>query len=263
MASTHRQIGFTLTELMIAMVISTMVITGVFSYFAVNKRITHAESISSGVEATLRIATARVSDRMRYAGYGVPENNLSLWVPWVANYNTNPKVRLGVDTEPDAIDIAKCSETAVTALSATAVAGSKKLNVDDISFFNAVQKQLIYIGGREHALITHTSGFLSIDTDPVTFDNQGLEHTYYAGTPVCRVDVTSYEVDSTNKQFVVNKNHGGDAVPLLYGITDLQITTIDPATKYQLEITASSTDIYPGITTPLSRSTSTLVTVRH
>jgi hypothetical protein len=104
---------------------------------------------------------------------------------------------------------------------------------------------LVRIGdASEYARVTVTNTTtLTIDTDPQVAGNQEITRRYLRGTPLCRVDVTAFSVDS-NKVLWLNQNDGSAAEPIASGISDLQITTVTAGKQYQVTLTAAK--VMPG-----------------
>ena len=83
---------------------------------------------------------------------------------------------------------------------------------------------------------------LTIDADPSASGNQGLSKAYPAGTAICRVDVTTYSIDTTKKTLQADLNQGGSAIAIADGISEMSITVnsagIDP--EYAITLTGQS-----------------------
>lgn len=258
------QQGFTLTELMIALVITGTVLSSVIGFFTLQKRIAYQEELSATVDASLRVGLSRISDTLRNAGYGVPTASLVDWVPWVTGFDTNPYVRDGASGTPDALDIALCRTDSASTLKSKAAANSTKLVVSDPGNFDAGNRRLVFIGDRQAAHVTSaSSATLSIDTDPTIAGAQGLARTYFGGTPLCRVDVVSFDVDPYARQLRMNAYDGNGPTSLVDDIIDLQIETLVPGREYRITLTAESGSPSPDTGAPISRDASTKVTLRQ
>lgn len=226
--------GFTLIELLIAMAIALVVITSISSAF-ISQRKTYAiqEQIAEMTQNG-RAAMAMMSSEIRMTGYGAPTSDLSTWIDWVTGVtmDSNPKIEDG-GSDPDIIHIAACFDGSVVTLSAAASEGDTSLSVSDGSEFNTTKKKVIRIGDLENAVVMGiSSDTLTIDTDPTTAGNQGLENDYESGDSVCIVKVISYSiVEETEDSKTVytlkrNENLGAGRQPLAENIIDLQITQV-------------------------------------
>ncbi len=254
--------GFTLPELLIALVITSVLIASVIGFFVAQKRVLKQEEASASMDATLRIGLARISSKLREAGYGMPDdNNLSAWVPWVTGFIANPNIRNGTASAPDSIDIASCQNDATATITSDISKSSTTLSLTDTSLVNTAQRRLIFIGNREPAHVVWVGTDITVDTNPVEVNYQGVTRQYFSNTPICRVDVITFAVDVTNNWLTVDKNDGSGAVNLLDNVIDLQIDTVTAGRQYRVNLTVQSPNPDPG--SPLTRSASTLVTRRN
>jgi len=229
----NRERGFTLIELLIAMALGLVVIASLASTFVIQQKTYNAQEQIAEMTQNGRAAMDMMTREIRMTGYGAPPTpNLATWITWVTSptINNNPKIVDGGGSNPDEIYMVACFDGAVTTLSAGVATGNTSLSVADGSLFNTTKKKVISINGLENAVITGISGnTLTIDTDPTTVGNQGLENDYQSGNSVCSVKVISYSiVDNTLKR---NENLGAGRQPLAENIVDLQIIAVnDPTT---------------------------------
>ncbi|MDF1580787.1 MAG: PilW family protein [Desulfuromonadales bacterium] len=72
------QRGFTLTEMLVAMVIGMLVASGAYSVFFSTTRTARKQEQVSEIQQNLRVAMERVSQDIRHAGFGLPEDGSPL-----------------------------------------------------------------------------------------------------------------------------------------------------------------------------------------
>ena len=87
----------------------------------------------------------------------------------------------------------------------------------------------------------------------------GLTRDYPQGTPVCRVDVLSFSVDTASDRLVLDRHDGNGPQMLLEGIRDLQIEEQVSGSVYRLTLTARSPKPLPGTGEYLVREFSSVV----
>src|SRR5579862_4542059 len=190
--------GFTMMELLITMLLTSIVLTAAVKVFTTQNKSYIQEDLVSSLEENLRFGMGAVTDPLRSAGYGVPATNLSNWFPWVSGFTANPLIS---GTGPQTISIASCftdiatltsrAASGATTLALTSTVSGKQLT----DLLNPVNEPLILIDGAQNALVTAvTATTVTIDTDPVTTGAQGLSRSVGAGTPVCRVDVKTFSI---------------------------------------------------------------------
>jgi Tfp pilus assembly protein PilW len=253
--------GLSTVELLVSLTVAGLVMAGVLSFLIAYRRVTIQEELSAALEANLNVGLRRLSESLRNAGFGVPTTNLSTWVPWVSGFTTNPTIING-GTAPDTLLLASCTTQPVATLTANAASGATVLTVNSTSGFNTTNRRLITIGVSEYAQVTNIgSGTITIDTDPTTSGNQGLSQAYYIGTPICRVDVVTYSVDTNNYRLLLDRNDGAGPQILLDGINNLKVTSIT-AKQYQITLTARSEQPDPETQAFLTRRMQLAVTLR-
>ncbi|MGH7857491.1 MAG: hypothetical protein ACREQY_09180, partial [Candidatus Binatia bacterium] len=225
-----------------------------------------AESVA--LEENLRMGLGTVADELRRAGYGLPPILLSAWVPWVSGFTTNPRIVQGSGSNPDTLSVAGCTSTPVATLSASAAEDDKSLTLSSTSGLNATNRRLIRIADAENAHVKSVSGSsVTIDTDPGKSSNQGLSRGYPAGTPVCRVDVLTFDVATDASTGLpalrLNRNQGAGPEAAVEGITDFQVTTVESGRRYAIALTARSERNDPFLGSFLTRQMSTGVTLKN
>jgi len=207
-----------------------------------------SEDLNVTVQQNLRIGMDQLSGSLHNARYGVPSPSLSSWVTWVTGFTANPLLAAGTGGAPDSRSIATRTLQPTTTLASAAAAGATSLTPMQASGLNSTTKRLIYINDNENALIQSVTGStITMDTNPGTAGNQGLAKAYPAGTPLCRVDATTYTVSTSSKTLRSNANQGAGDVPIADGITNLGITTtaVGSSTKYLVTLTGQTSRIDP------------------
>lgn len=182
-----------------------------------------------------------VTDTLRRAKYGVPTSNLPQWITWVSGFNINPLVTNGT---PDTLTVAACTADPVATLAAdTANPADVGVTVTTLTLDSTASLQtgnVVRIGdASEYARVTvDNTTTITIDTDPVTVGNQEITRRYLTGTPLCRVDVTTFSADG-NHVLWLNQNDGSAAESIASGINDLQVVTVAAGKHYQVTLTAA------------------------
>jgi len=241
----HDTSGFSLIELLVVCLMSSVVMVGVLKFHAAHNRAQLQQDALTEVEQNLRGAMELVTDAVRTSSYfGVePFHQSALPSPYPSGWlsiTQSPVVTQGATTaDPDSITVAGCYQEPLTTLSALADVNQNTLTVADGSGFAA--NQMIVIGQIESVVVTSVSGnTLSIDTDPSTVSREGLEHKFAVGSPVCRVDVVTFAISNGNLTRALN---GAAAAVAVNGIGDLQIVEVEVGKRYDITLrSASRTD---------------------
>jgi len=269
----NRVAGLSLVEMMIAIVVLSLVSIGVIGYYQSLRRAATTQELSASVEDNLRLGLETLASSLRGARYGVPSSGLAGWTG-MSEFTSNPKIADGGTGVPDTLMVASCTSKEVAKLSddVDAVVDPPTLTlvdtnapIDDIpdnisDDFNLTNRGLIYIGDSESARITAVSdSTITIDTDPTVAGNQKLSRDYKIGTPICRVDVLTYTVDSGNHRLTRS------GVPVADNITDLQITQTTGGIKsaYRIMLTGQSSRKDPATGSVVTRSLTTTVSLRN
>ncbi len=233
--------GFTLIELLVSITVMSVIMAAMVSTFVTESRTSGQQERLVQMEANLRAATLIVGESIRNAGFGVPNGNLAQWITTVPGF-TNFPVRI-TGASPTTLDVASCTSQPVAWLTAAPLAGATVLTVNPTAPFQT--NNLIWIGFSQFARVTGVGGTLTIDTNPVSAGNQGLNRPFPQNTPLCRVDVSTFTVDTAN-QLWVNRYANGGLQLLAEDISNLQVTTITAGRRYQLAITGQTTNINTG-----------------
>lgn len=272
--------GFTLTELLVSMIMVATMMAGAVRLYLVQSRTNTQQDQSVTLEENLRLASAMISDTLRNARYAAPGgSNPSSWITSVANFTSNPLVTQGSGSNPDSLSVAACFQEPVAELSdcvgmpgCPAAIGDTSLSVSATGGRNLVDlldtsdKGLIRIGETEFAFVTSVnSTSIGVDTGTAA-GAQGIQKPHPAGAEICRVDVITFSIgnDPTTglPRLLRDENQGGGAQPAAEGINDLQITLTPPKT-YQVSLRGRSEGNDPMIGAPLQRSLATTITLRN
>ena len=274
MGGFRRVAGFTLVELLVAMLLLSTVLVGALKVFSNHNRTYVEQDLSLSVEQNLRMGMGLVSDALRTAGYGVPLGSLSTWVPWVPGFNNNPQISPGAGGSTNSVSIATCSAEPVARLAAAAAAGATTLTITSnvpgskiSDLLDTGAQRLILIGDSENAHITGmTASSITIDTTPTFTGNQGLRQAYPTDTPICRVDVVSFAVytdKSTGLSWLsMDSNQGSGPQLAAEDITNLVITAAG-SRQYQITLTGQSETVGPLSGKYLSRTLSSNITLKN
>jgi Tfp pilus assembly protein PilW len=242
----NSQAGVSLMELLVTIFLVSLAMAAMVTAFVSQNQISIVQDHRVALHEDLRMAMEVVTETLRRAKYGVPTSNLSLWINWVAGFNTNPLV---TNANPDTIAVASCTAEPVATLAADTAdptapgVTETTLTLDSTDLLH--NGNVVRIGdSSEYARVTvDNTTTLTIDTDPQVAGNQEITRRYLSGTPLCRVDVTTFSVDS-NKVLWLNQNDGSAAEPIASGMSDLQITTVTAGKQYQVTLTAAK--VMPG-----------------
>ena len=255
--------GFTVVELLTALVFLAVAMVGVTAVFAAHNRAYIGLDTRLAMETNLRIGMDVVTDTLRDAGYGV-ETSVADWITWVPGFVANPTITIG---PPDTLSSASSTPQEVAQFAVRADAGATEITVDDASAIAPGALGLLLIDDSENALVVAAAGLiLTIDTDPTTAGDQGLSRAYPATTPIRRIDVTTFSIGtdaSGYPQLMRNLNQGAGAQAVVDGINDLQITTVTVAEQYAVVLGAQSARPDPRIGAIVQQTLQSDVTLRN
>jgi prepilin-type N-terminal cleavage/methylation domain-containing protein len=241
----NQQTGFTLVELVVVLAITLILVAALSSTFVFQRKTYDTEQQITEMVQNARSGLDVMTSEMMMTGYGVTFTALSTWLNWAGvTFGTDPVLiedgagALGSDI----IHVAGCFNGAVTTLSADASSGDTTIDVADGSYFNTTTKSNICLNGIERAVVTGVAGnTLTIDTDPGTSGNQGLEASYDVSAiavEICVVKIISYSIvqetdASGNTVYTLkrNENLGAGRQPLADNIIDMQATRIPSTGK--------------------------------
>ena len=233
----HREQGFTLVELLIAMALALVIVAALSSTFIMQRKTYNTQEQVAEMTQNGRAVMDIMTREIRMTGYGTPEGpaaNISPWVDWVSGvtFNAGPIViEDGAGASgSDIIHIAACFDGPAGSLSVAASEGDTSITLQSGEGvkFNTTNKKLINIGNLENTVVTGISGnVLTIDTDPNTSGNQGLKKDHVINEEVSIVKVISYSIVQESDGMNVlkrNENVGGGDHPVAENIVDLQIS---------------------------------------
>lgn len=242
--------GFTLISAVIGLLLSALLLSAGMSALSHATQTQTREDLALEMEQNLRVATDTLADSVRMAGSGIPTSNLPQWIPWVAFVSDG----LALTTSPTTLSEAHCTPYPILSINTLAAAGDTVLSVaSEISGFGVGElvdidsQRLIAIDDDTFAHIVDVatgSGDLTIDVDPTTPGNQGLPRVFGVGTPICRVDVNTFELatDPVSGREVLG-THANDGTALEYlanGIIGLDFTTLVAGERYEIAVHARS-----------------------
>jgi len=265
--------GFTLVELLVSMVATTIMMAALIQFFLLQGR-THArEEQRVAMDENLRVAAAMIVDSLRNAKYAAP-GSVSTWITWVSGMDANPKLTQGgSSSNPDAISVAGCFKEPVATLSSSYVVGvtGNTLAVTPVGTLSndldTSSKSLIRVGEgttAEFATVTGIGG--STINISAALSNAHWGSTSSGGANICRVDVITYSVatDSTTgvPRLMRNDNQGAGAQPVAEGISNMKITFTSPR-EYTITLSGRSELRDPISGTWLTRNLQTTVSLRN
>jgi len=264
-----RQEGFSIVSILTALLLTSILMAGAFKMLSTQTKAYNQQDLAMAMEQNLRVALDQLGDALRSAGAAAPETNLATWVPWVPGFDDNPHVT----SSPVTLSVARCTSFPVAVLTAPAAAGALTLTVDSgvpgktlAELLDEDTRRLIAIDDVENAHLTLVgSASLGIDTDPNSAGAQGLSRGYPTGTPICRVDVTTYGIvpDGGGTVLFRDINQGGGPEPFADSIFDLQVTPIVAGKRYEISLSGRSDHADPMTGAPLQRTLKSVVLVRN
>ncbi len=245
---TRSELGVTLTEMLMAMAISGIMIAAIVSSFVSQQKSYIVQTQISDMTINARTALDRLTRDIRLAGYGIPETNLSAWVDWIVDQNGEPiqfadpvTISPGGD-KPDQLMLIGAFDRPVGYLFWGASDRDRELRLryeTGMSPLNTQNRKLIYIGRNEHAWVTRVprrqwrQNRVRIDTNITQRGNQGLAWSYTSSPiihPVELVSVITYKVvvdhqnyDHPTPVLKRDTNTGGGAQPLAEFIEDFRL----------------------------------------
>ncbi len=264
--------GFTLAELLVTLSIAGAVVAGVGTVFTTQSRVYKQQEQQMMVEQNLRVSMGMVTDALRMAGCGVPAHLLADWIP-TSGFSTGPIAIQDGGGAPDTLSVAACTPE-VSTISANAAANTTTLSASSTfpghaltEMLNADDKRLIWIGEAQHALVRGIgANSITIDTDPTKTGNQGLLRLARAGTPIIRIDVSTFAVQTdgvSGRSWLSLDQHHGAVQAIAEGVTNLQIVPVTAGRQYQVTLTARSELPDPVSGVPFTRSLTAEVVVRN
>lgn len=227
--------GFTLIELMIALVILSIVIAGIYSIFNTQQKSYIVQEQVVDSQQNLRIAMNIISRDIRNAG-----GNISLLCGATANQGLASVIQPadGGDNGTDGITVTTLYLSPVKTITTAAVNQTATFPIEDITGWAAGQSGIIADCSVNPAIftifrVTAVAGGLNHNSNSDANSPNGQNHDYPAGSPVAMLDGNrrsgsyTYAIDSAtdplHPQLTLDENRGGGAQPLAMNIEDMQI----------------------------------------
>ena len=217
--------GITLIELLVALVISGLLVAGLYRTFIGQQKTYTVQEQVVDMQQTMRAAINRMMTDIRMAGFG----NLSMVLPVTINSKTFNNA-INIDT-PSAGSLTILSSVGGTAtLTASGSVGQNQITVSTLTdatgnpLFDTGNRKYICVGGLESYIITSINN----GTKTITL-NGSLTYNHPIGTPVFTIRALSYQVASVNgiPTLLRDENLGDGAQPQADSIENLQFTYLD------------------------------------
>lgn len=217
--------GFTLIEILVALVIAGIISTAIYNLYISQSRIYTQQEQVSDMQQNARVAMDIISRHIRMAGFGKPG-----WTTINSTSGITYEIQVtDGGTNPDTLEIVGCIDAPPGTLASAAFSSDTTITLQsgEGSKFNTTTRSDIFIGDLENAKVTNVAGAnLTIDTDPAQSGNQGLDNAYAVGTNVYLVKRVTYTISSTSLRR--NENTGAGAQQVAVNIEDLQVTYAKP-----------------------------------
>ena len=200
--------GLSLVELLTAMLLSSIVVMGLYNFLISQRRTYTLQDEISEMQQNLRVAMEKISRDLQMSGFGKP-----FWTTISGvNLGASPPFSLRI-TGGKTMEIVGCLDPAAATLSTALASNSTTISLDggQASKFNTTTKADISIEGRENVRIVAISGdILTIDRDPGFGGIEGVLYSYPAGSKVYLVHYATYTIDtSSNPSTLVMDEHQG------------------------------------------------------
>lgn len=182
--------GITLIELMVALVIVSTLIAGIYRTFASQQRAYTVQEQVADMQQNVRLAIHRMTRELRMAGYGRMDATFfgADGVHGVCKHVVNP-------SGPDRVTVVG-GYRAVTTLSSDAAKGTKIIQVNQGASMDLAKKQYISINGLESRRIKKITG-----NQIELFSN--LTNDHQAGEPVFLILAITYSLGTVDGRSVL------------------------------------------------------------
>jgi type II secretory pathway pseudopilin PulG len=212
----------TLVELLVALVISSILIAGLYQVFISQQQTYNVQEQVADMQQNARVGINRMMSEIRMAGFG----NVSMVLPVTFGTKTFSNV-----VNPDAPVVGSLTIIFAIKGGATmtqaAASNSNQIKVSSLANFDITDnsnKKYISIGGLESHVIS------AVDTNQkiMTLNNTIL-YNHPIGTPVFGIRAISYQVLSEDGKFTLKRdeNIGGGRQPLADNIESTQFDYLD------------------------------------
>jgi hypothetical protein len=222
---TRSALGVTLTEIMMAIATSGMLLAAIVSSFISQQKSYLVQTQIAEMTVNARIALDRLTRDIRLAGYGLPANDWVDWIEridWVRGKNgdpmrfTNP---VEITSNGTQLMLIGAFDRPFGYLTAGVPENTTRLKInyeDGASRPKPHKHNMIYIGRNEPALVTGTRkgrrhNDIDIDTNPDQPGNQGVHWAY----PPDRLLNTVELITVLTYKIVIDKGNGGTPTPVL------------------------------------------------
>jgi type II secretory pathway pseudopilin PulG len=189
--------AFTLVEMIMAVGVSLLIVsTMAGSYLQLRRVYRNIESASRRNE-NLRVAMLTLERDLRMAGYGLGTagTNLMAWFPGAGAITGRVTITQGMSSNvPDSITILGALGSVTSSLQNSITAGATSLTVapGDGNLFNALNRNVILVGGLEMARVMAVNGDqLTVSSDAVT-NGVGLKYAYRYGNTIELIENVTY-----------------------------------------------------------------------
>jgi type IV pilus assembly protein PilW len=248
--------GVTLIELLIALVISAILIAGIYRMFIYHQRTYTTQEQVAEMQQNVRVAINKMIREIRLAGFGGKNENtngnndiINVFggVNGFANI-INPVNDITVDgITADQITVV-AAYYQVGTVKNNASAGDTTLNISYTGSvkFNTAAKIYMCINGRNNYAVVPGGGSTVTLAGSAT-----LNENHSAGEPVFLVEAITYELGMNSQGIPVlyrNTNTGGGRQPVAENIENLQLTYIlvcapQPCTSSEVDLPGNPLDI--------------------
>ncbi len=215
--------GVTLIELLIALVISSILVAGLYRTFLGQQKTANVQEQVIDMQQNARLAIQRMMREIRMAGFGNISDVLPLNAhdgPFNSTITPGDGVN-GVGQNDDRITIIGAFER-ISTLKSDVPSGTNVIELQGYgSEFNTANKKYLSIGGIEAMGITDVTG------NTITFGGS-LKNSYPAGTSVYKIEAITYSLnwDPNHPTRPIlrreDNTNGGGAMGLADNIENLQ-----------------------------------------
>jgi prepilin-type N-terminal cleavage/methylation domain-containing protein len=218
--------GFTLIELLIVLVLSSILMAGLYRTFIGQQKTYTVQDQVADMQQNVRVAIDKMTREIRMAGYGGGTNILSVFNS-STNYvnNFSQIITLGdnvnnVGTNDDRITVILADQVGVLTSNALKTSTTLLFNGAD-QLFNTTTKKYLNLNGQNNYVVSGVSSS-SITVAPLSED-------HLANEPVYLVKAITYELGTVDGKPTLrrNENTGGGLQSLAESIENLQFVYYD------------------------------------
>ena len=205
--------GFTLIEMLIAVLLSTILVIIIFEFFDYQQKNYNLQDQLTEMQQNLRVGMDALSRDLRMVGYGVP-----------SVINPSAIVKITSATNNSITYLTNYSD--VYSQLSGSYTGGTTLSVNSRNGFKG--SDVIYItDGSKWAQTTISSSYTSATgAGPITISSALSNPSYVPGTTVHVVNTIIYTIDTTDKELTRNKDSTG-ADPVCNNVDYLQFKYYD------------------------------------